>query len=144
MLVPGLVFSAGRVLVTKGAGTVPDFFNQGFGFMNDGSLAIDTDTAAGSFYTSGFRQSAAGALYGTQTEPGASTFNCGLALRNASGRALKFSLASSIVGYANGNPVTAAGALCAVEGTPALDDSILTETSDSLITEGSDFLITET
>lgn len=65
MLVPGLSFSAaGRVQITTGSGIVPNFFNQGFGFMNDGSLAIDGGVPTGNFYTSGFRQTATGALYG--------------------------------------------------------------------------------
>lgn len=64
MIVPGCTYnSVGRVDITSGPGTVPNRFHGGFGFMTDGSLAMDTDAAAGNFYTNGFRQSAAGAIY---------------------------------------------------------------------------------
>src|SRR5690606_41788128 len=68
MLVPGLTFVDGRVSVTLDDDIVPDYINQGFGFMDDGSLAVDTAAPTGNFYTAGFRQSESGALCGVDEQ----------------------------------------------------------------------------
>jgi hypothetical protein len=86
MLCPGLLFTEDRVTATVGAGQTPDYRNAGFGFMNNGSLAVDTNAAAGSTYYNGFRMSANGAVYGV-----------------ASG---------TIANWIEGVPVTADGAIC--------------------------------
>lgn len=66
MLAPGMVFDgAGSVDITAGAATAPDFFHGGVGFMNDLSLAVDTDAPAGDVWDGGIRLSPAGAMYGT-------------------------------------------------------------------------------
>lgn len=68
MLAPGSkIASNGRVYVAVGSGIVPNFINQGFGFMSDGRLAIDTAAPSGNNYNQGFRISPAGAVYGTST-----------------------------------------------------------------------------
>lgn len=66
MIAPGMMFTPLRVLVTLGDGIVPDRINNGFGFMNDGSLAIDTGTPTGNLYNNGFRMSPNGAVYGVE------------------------------------------------------------------------------
>lgn len=104
MLAPGMTIDAnGQVAATIGAGTEPDFFNEGVGFMNDGSLAIDTDSPTGDVYRNGIRQSAAGAFYGTtSTDP--SDVHIGGLLVSASGQLVYEAAAAD--SYVNGNPLT--------------------------------------
>jgi len=106
MLVPGVVFTSGRVDITTGAGQTPDFFNQGFGFMNDGSLAVDTDAAAGSNYTKGIRQSAAGAIYGTTSTNATDVWLEGIRISSTGVLVYESAAATS---YSSRNPITAAG-----------------------------------
>lgn len=107
MLAPGCTFSSGRVTVTAGAGTVPDFRGPGgIGFMNNGSLAIDTNAPAGTSFIKGFRISAAGALYGTTTPSGTDVWIEGIRVSSL-GQIVYESAAAA--GYASGNPVTSNG-----------------------------------
>lgn len=66
MIVAGVTFTVDEVLATVGAEVEPDIIKDGIGLMDDGSLAIDTDTPAGSIYHHGFRMSVLGAVYGEQ------------------------------------------------------------------------------
>lgn len=104
MIVPGSVFTSGRLDITAGAGQTPNFFNQGFGFMNDGSLAVDTNVPTGSFFTKGLRQSAAGALYGTTSSSSNDLYLEGVRI-SPSGQIVYESAAAT--GYSSRNPVTA-------------------------------------
>lgn len=106
MLAPGSVFSSGRVDITAGAGQTPDYFNQGVGFMDDGSLAIDTNAPAGSIFRAGIRQSAAGAFYGTTSVNGTDVWVGGIRV-SASGQIVYESAAPT--SFQNGNPVTSNG-----------------------------------
>lgn len=103
MLVPGVVFTSGRVDITAGAAQTPDFFNQGFGFMNDGSLAVDTDAPSGSVYVKGFRMSSNGALYGTTSRNADDVYAEGI--RRATSGAIVYESAAA-TGYSSRNPVT--------------------------------------
>lgn len=106
MLTPGLLFSSGRVAITAGAAQVPDYLNQGVGFMNNGTLAIDTDAPTGSAYVCGVRLSAAGAVYGTTTAGGSDVWVGGLRV-SPTGQLVYESAAAT--GYNNGNPLTSNG-----------------------------------
>lgn len=106
MLVPGVTFTSGRVDITTGAGQTPDYFNQGFGFMNDGSLAVDTDAPTGDNYTKGIRQSAAGAIYGTTTTDPSDVHLEGIRLTTGGQLVYESAAATS---YSSRNPITAAG-----------------------------------
>lgn len=103
MLVPGMTYVSGRVDITAGAGQTPDFINQGFGFMNDGSLAVDTNAAAGTNYVKGFRVASNGAVYGTTSRNASDVYEEGI--RRATSGALVYELAAA-TGYSSGNPVT--------------------------------------
>ncbi len=103
MLVPGLVFTSGRVDITAGAAQTPDFINQGFGFMDDGSLAVDTDAVDGNDYYKGFRMSAAGAVYGTTSRNASDVYHEGIR-RSTSGQLVYESAAATA--YSSRNPVT--------------------------------------
>lgn len=108
MLAPGMVFNgAGSVDITAGAATTPAFFNQGVGFMADGSLAVDTDAPAGDIWDGGIRQSAAGAFYGTVTPDPTDVFLRGGVRVSAIGQ-LVFEAAAPAA-FNNGNPVAASG-----------------------------------
>lgn len=111
MIAPGLTISGGRISVTAGAATAPALINQGYGFMANGSLAIDTDAAAGANYGAGFRLSAAGAIYGTTSTAGTDTVNQGL-LMSITGQVIYESAAATLV--VNGNPITANGRLAVI------------------------------
>jgi hypothetical protein len=109
MLAPGLTISAGRTLVTAAAAQAPDVFNQGFGFMNTGRLAIDTNAPAGSIYLAAIRRNASGAIYGTTAldSAGADVYLGGLRISTL-GQLVYADAASTQV--QNGNPITATGA----------------------------------
>lgn len=103
MLVPGMVYNvAGSVTVTTGAAITPDFINQGFGFMNNGSLALDLDPPVGDFYVKGFRVSAAGAIYALQI-PSTGGFHEGI-YRNEDGR-LVYDVANPVT-FTSRNPIS--------------------------------------
>lgn len=103
MLVPGVTFVSGRVDITAGAGQTPDYINQGFGFMNDGSLAVDTNAPAGTSYVKGFRMNASGAVYGTTSRNSDDVYHEGI--RRATSGALVYELAAA-TNYSSRNPVT--------------------------------------
>ena len=103
-LAPGsTVVGTGQLSVTSGAGTVPNFFNQGIGFMNNGSVAIDTNAVAGTAFDGGVRQSAAGAFYGTLTPAGTDGVIAGVPV-SASGQ-LVFEVAVATQ-FSSGNGLT--------------------------------------
>lgn len=106
MLAPGATFSSGRVDITADAEQTPDYINQGFGFMDDGSLAVDTDTPDGSHWCGGFRMSAAGAVYGTTSATGSDVWVSGVRV-SALGQLVYEAAAATA--YQNGNPQTANG-----------------------------------
>lgn len=109
MLAPGMAFDgAGSVDITAGAAQVPNFFNEGVGFMNDRSLAVDTDAPAGSLFDGGIRLNAAGAMYGTTVVAATDVFNRSVRI-SALGQ-LVYEVAAP-AGFNNGNPITATGAL---------------------------------
>ena len=103
-----MTISGDRVTVTAAPGQVPDFISQGLGFMNNGSLAIDTNAVAGPAAVNGLSQSAAGALYGTTALAGTDDYQAGL--RRSAAGALVYVVGASSQ-YVNGNPVDANGAL---------------------------------
>lgn len=107
----GLTISGGRVSITAGAGQVPNFLNQGVGFMNNGSLALDTNAPAGGIYNNGFAVSANGALYGTTVLSGTDDYQAG-ARRSAAGAVVYVVGAATQVN--NGNPQDAAGTLACI------------------------------
>lgn len=102
MIVPGIRNTAGGLDITVGAGIVPDFINQGFGFMNSGALAVDSNPPVGNVYVKGFRMSPAGAVYGL-TVPDFGAYLEGI-FRNNDGR-LVYDPVSPIF-YTSGNPIT--------------------------------------
>lgn len=109
MIAPGMTINSnGRIECTIGAGTTPNFFNQGVGFMTNGELAIDTNAPSGSNYRNGIRQSSAGAFYGTTSTAGTDIWIGGLRV-SASGQ-LVYEVANGTQ-YVNGNPLTANGRL---------------------------------
>lgn len=106
MLAPGSIFSSGRVDITAGAAQTPDFFNQGVGFMNDGTLAVDTGVPSGSNFRAGIRQSAAGAFYGTTTAAGTDNWVGGLRVSNLGQIVYEAAAAAT---FQNGDPATSNG-----------------------------------
>lgn len=106
MLVPGMVFSSGRVDITAGAGQTPDYINQGVGFMNDGSLVVDTNAPAGSIFYGGLRLSATGAVYGTTSANASDVWNSGIRM-SATGQLVYE--AAAVTAFQNGNPITSNG-----------------------------------
>lgn len=111
MLVPGVTFSSGRVDITAGAAQAPDHINQGFGFMVDGSLAVDTDAPTGDFYYKGFRMSAAGAVYGTTTRAAEDVYHEGI--RRSTVGLLVYESAAAVA-YSSRNPVTSNNAFAVI------------------------------
>lgn len=108
MLHPALIFSSDRVRITAGAAQAPDSISQGVGFMSTGKLAIDTNAVAGSNSPSGIARNAAGAIYGTTSVAAGDVFQGGLRY-SQSGQLVYVDAAG--VGFCNGNPVDANGAL---------------------------------
>lgn len=107
MLAPGLTFgAAGRTAATIGAGTVPNFFSSGIGFMTGGNLVIDTNAPAGNAFVEGILQSAAGAFYGKVGQLATDIFVQGIRV-SALGQIVYES--ADATSFANGNGVTAAG-----------------------------------
>lgn len=111
MIAPGLKITSGRVNITAGAGQAPNSINQGFGFMNDGSLAVDTNAPSGGNFINGLAVSAAGAVFGTTTASGTDVWNSGVRM-SATGQ-LVYELAAA-VDASNGNPITSNGRFAAV------------------------------
>lgn len=104
MLVPGFTFSSGRVSITAGSGQVPDHINQGLGFMDDGSLAVDTDAPSGSIFYGGFRVSPNGAIYGVEESASSPSHYISGLLVEATGR-LIYDTAMAVTAHVNGNPI---------------------------------------
>lgn len=75
-LAPGCkVDASGRIVTTSGAGQVADFINQGIGFLNDGSVAVDTNApAANPTFVNGIAVNASGALHGKTATLGTDVF----------------------------------------------------------------------
>lgn len=110
-LSPSLTISGGRVSITAGAAQAPNFIAGGAGFMNNGSLAIDTNAVAGNAADNGFAQNASGAYYGTTTLAGTDDYQAGL--RRSAAGALVYVVGAG-TGFSNGNPIDANGALACV------------------------------
>jgi len=107
VIVPGLTFTAaGRTKATIGAGTVPNYISQGFGFNTGDLLSIDTNAPAGTTYEKGFRISAAGALYGTTVQSASDSWVEGVRV-TALGQVVYES--ANPTNFSSGNPITAAG-----------------------------------
>ena len=106
---PGMTFNgSGQVNATTGAGTVPNFINQGVGFMANGNLALDTAAPAGTLFDNGIAQSAAGAFYATVTPAGTDVFAAGVRVSTLGQIVVEVAVPTS---FSNGNPVTANGRL---------------------------------
>lgn len=75
-LAPGCKFDgSGRIVTTSGAAQVADFINQGIGFMNDGSVAVDTNApAATPTFINGIAVNGSGALHGKTGSLGTDVF----------------------------------------------------------------------
>lgn len=108
MLFPGVTFTGDKVSATIASGVTPDVIQSGVGFMDDGSVAIDTAAPAGDIYVQGFRRSAAGAIYGT-TSTNDSHATQGV-LVNDSGQLVYVDADPDV--FVNGNPVHHTGELC--------------------------------
>ena len=107
-LAPGSTFTGtGQTKVTAGAGQAPNFINNGVGFMNDGSIAINTSTPGATVqYDGGIAQSAAGAFHGTTTPAGTDVYAAGVRVSALGQIVYEVAVATS---YSNGNGVTANG-----------------------------------
>lgn len=114
MLVPGVIFSAvRRVDITAGAGQTPDFINQGFGFMNDGTLAVDTNAPSSGIYYKGYQMNASGAVHGTTTQSATDVYHEGVR-RTTIGQLVYEFAAVGLNSFSSRNPVTANNAFGAV------------------------------
>jgi hypothetical protein len=108
VIFPGAVLKAdGTVDITASSGQVADFINEGIGFMNDGSVAIDTGAPAGNNWKAGFRLNASGAIYGTVTTTGLLYIE---GVRISDLGALVYAVALP-QDYVNGNPIRTTGVL---------------------------------
>jgi hypothetical protein len=113
MLAPGAILSAtGNLPITAGAGQVPNYINQGVGFMNNGSVAIDTNVpAAAATFNGGIAQSAAGALHGTVAPAGTDGTIAGIRV-SALGQVV-YEAAAAVL-FSSGNGITSNGRLATV------------------------------
>lgn len=111
MLAPGAVLSAtGRLFATIGANTLPDFFNEGVGFMNNGSVAMDSNVANSPSYAGGVSRNLAGALFVTTTTDPTDVYVNGLRVSVIDNGAIIIESADA-TSFSNGNGITAAGSL---------------------------------
>lgn len=108
MIVAGVTFSGQEVLATIAEDVQPDIIKDGIGLMDDGSLAIDSGTPAGSIYHHGFRLSALGAVYGEQ-DGAVVNFVQGVGVTAAG--AIAYVLDDTPDVFVNGNPVLHTGEL---------------------------------
>jgi hypothetical protein len=110
MLAPGATLStAGRLFATIGAGTAPAFFNQGIGFMANGSVAFDTNAPpANPVFNDGWAINASGALCATLTQLGTDTYVDGLRTSILGQLVIE---SNDAVTFNSGNGITAAGNL---------------------------------
>lgn len=108
MIVAGVTFSGDEVLATIANDIEPDLIKDGIGLMDDGSLAVDTNTPAGEIYVKGFRISPLGAVYGEQD---GTVVNVLQGVGATSAGAIAYVLDDSPDAFANGNPVLHTGEL---------------------------------
>jgi hypothetical protein len=109
MLVPGMIFGAGgRIAATIGLGTAASQILQGFGFMANGNLALDTNApGTPASFTKGIAQNSTGAAFAiVATQLPTDTFVEGIRV-SALGQIVIES--ADAAGFASGNPITAAG-----------------------------------
>lgn len=109
MLIPGMVFGAGgRIAATIGLAQVADQILQGFGFMNNGNLALDTAVVpAPVSFTKGIAQNASGAAFAIiATQAATDTFVEGIRVSVLGQIVIE---SADAAGFASGNPITAAG-----------------------------------
>jgi hypothetical protein len=110
MIVPGELFTGTQITVTRGLGTTATQILQGFGFMNDGSLALDTTAvpATPASITKGVAQNASGAAYSTTAQNASDSWIEGVRVSAAGALVVEVAAAA---GFSNGNPITAGGNL---------------------------------
>jgi hypothetical protein len=105
MLAPGISFNGTQVMVTAGAATTAAVINGGYGFMANGSLALDTDAPAGNSYAGfGIRLNTTGALYATLTSDPSDVICGGLRVTQTGALVYEVAAATHIE---QGNPMTA-------------------------------------
>lgn len=105
-LAPGQKFDgSGRIVTTSGAGQVANFINQGYGFLNDGSLAIDTNApAANPTFVNGIAVNASGAIHGKTATLGTDVFLEGVRVSILGQVCYGTTVA---IGFQNGNGIVA-------------------------------------
>ena len=110
MLVPGLLFTGTQVTVTRGLGTTADVILQGFGFKNDGSLALDTTAVPNppASITKGVAQNASGAAYSDTVQNATDSWVEGVRVSAAGALIVEVAAAAN---FSSGNPITANGNL---------------------------------
>jgi hypothetical protein len=104
-----MIFGAGsRIAATIGLGTAAAQILQGFGFMANGNLALDTTVVPVPIsFTKGIAQNASGAAFAIiATQQATDTFIEGIRV-SALGQIVIES--ADAAGFASGNPITAAG-----------------------------------
>lgn len=108
MIAPGMTFFAdGRANTTTGAALVADFVNEGVGFMNDGSVAFDSDPPVGDHWKEGTRLNDSGAIYITGVTDPSDVYLSGL--RHTTIGQLIIEAGVAPTDFVNGNPITPAG-----------------------------------
>src|SRR5688572_22338253 len=108
MLVPGVIFVSNRIDIITGLNIVPDFINQGFGFMSGGELAVDTEVPSGDNYTKGFRLNANGAVFGALAPAAVDVYIEGIPITSSGQIIFEVDDPTS---FSSRNPITAAGNL---------------------------------
>lgn len=109
MISPGATLRAdGTLPVTIGAGQAANFVNEGIGFMNNGSVAIDTNAPSGGLSDRGYSINSTGALFGTTVVSGTDLFIEGVRVTTLGQVVYVLAIPTQFV---NGNPVGAQGEL---------------------------------
>jgi len=127
MIVPGVTFTDGRIAASVESGVDPTNFHGGFGFMADGTFAIDTAAPAGSASVKGYRMSSLGAIYGTTATAGSDSFIEGVRV-SAAGQVVYANGEDPPAGFTGCNPVDANGVLQVVfGGAPAVPTLLVGE-----------------
>lgn len=108
MLAPGMVINASnRVVVNSAAGNAADFVYGGYGFKNDGSLALNTNAPTATAKSNGgIAVNNSGSIFVTTSMAATDVWISGLRV-SASGQLVVE--AANGVSFVNGNPLTAAG-----------------------------------
>lgn len=103
-----MIFGAGgRIAATISIGQAANFISQGFGFMNNGNLALDTTVVpAPVSFTKGIAQNATGAAFAVVGQLATDVFVEGIRVSVLGQIVIESADAAT---FANGNPVTAAG-----------------------------------